>query len=137
MSLPDREFSFRARSKIPGIGIFRGIRCQDQKPVLIFKSCQSRPTESNGDTLSVNFYIFLLLISKKPFISDVLHFSPIVSETRQNFAYFGKVSSKLKGAFLRSQKTSFCVGELRGRDFLITNRCRISTKSLVQNFRTF
>ena len=104
---------------------------------MIFESCQSRPTESNGDTLSVNFYIFLLLISKKPFISDVLHFSPIVSETRQNSAYFGKVSSKLKGAFLRSQKTSFCVGELRGRDFLITNRCRISTKSLVQNFRTF
>ena len=67
----------------------------------------------------------------------MLHFSPIDSETRQNSAYFGKVSSKLKGAFLRSQKTSFCVGVLRGRDFLITNRWRISTKSLVQNFRTF
>ena len=89
---------------------------------MIFESCQSRPTESNGDILSVNFYIFLFLISEKPLISDVLHFSPIDSETRQNSAYFGKVSSKLKGAFLRSQKTSFCVGVLRGRDFLITNR---------------
>ena len=37
----------------------------------------------------------------------------------------------------RSKKTSFCVGVLRWRYFIIINRWRSSTKSLVQNFRTF